>query len=180
MFWTLSHPNYIHHYVRVYLCCLHLTADYRKIIFSTQEGTVLGCWVLRNFQQYFSYITNLVCYTYFHWLFNPECTTVLSLKIAFNLVKIHLLFRVMILIQWSVNISVFVNHVVIVFWCPNEGDQKRTYIPRTGNVYTTFTSDASQSTSELGFKMYMISGKDFCEYIYIAEENRRLLENIWM
>jgi hypothetical protein len=49
------------------------------------------------------YITNLVCYAYFHWLFNPECqhiqTTVLSLKTAFNLVKIHLLFRIMILIQ---------------------------------------------------------------------------------
>jgi hypothetical protein len=44
-------------------------------------------------------------------------------------------------------------------------------------VYTTFTSDASQPTSELGFKMYMISGKDFCEYIYIAEEDRRLSEN---
>ena len=25
-----------------------------------------------NFQTYI-YITNLVCYTYFHWLFNPEC-----------------------------------------------------------------------------------------------------------
>jgi hypothetical protein len=48
----------------------------------------------------------------------------------FNLIKIHLLFRIMILIQWSVNISVFVNHVVIVFWGPNEGDRKRTYIPR--------------------------------------------------
>jgi hypothetical protein len=56
------------------------------------------------------------------------CTTVLSLKTAFNLV--HLFFRIMILIQWSVNISVFVNHVVIVFWGPNEGDRKRTYIPR--------------------------------------------------
>ena len=56
-------------------------------------------------------------------------TTVLSLKTAFNLVKIHLLFRIMILIQWNVNISVFVNHVVIVFWGPNEGDRKRTYIP---------------------------------------------------
>jgi len=44
-------------------------------------------------------------------------------------------------------------------------------------VYTTFTSDASQSASELGFKMYMISGKDFCEYIYIDEEDRRLSEN---
>jgi hypothetical protein len=32
-------------------------------------------------------------------------TTVLILKTAFNLVKIHLLFRIMILIQWSVNIS---------------------------------------------------------------------------
>jgi hypothetical protein len=46
----------------------------------------------------------------------------------FNLVKIHLLFRIMILIQWSVNISVFVNHVVIVFWGTNEGDRKRIYI----------------------------------------------------
>jgi hypothetical protein len=45
------------------------------------------------------------------------------------LVKIHLLFRIMILIEWSVNISVFVNHVVIVFWGPNEGDRKSTYIP---------------------------------------------------
>ena len=23
--------------------------------------------------QTFKYITNLVCYAYFHWLFNPEC-----------------------------------------------------------------------------------------------------------
>jgi hypothetical protein len=37
--------------------------------------------------------------------------------------------------------------------------------------------DASQSAPELGFKMYMISGKDFCEYIYITEEDRRLSEN---
>ena len=58
------------------------------------------------------------------------------------------------------------------------GSRKLGYqVSSTGNVYTTFTSDASQSASELGFKMYMISGKDFCEYIYIAEENRRLLEN---
>ena len=62
-------------------------------------------------------------------------TTVLSLKTAFNLVKIHLLFRIVILIQWSVNISVFVNHVVIVFWGPNEGDRKRTYIPRLFSEY---------------------------------------------
>ena len=62
-------------------------------------------------------------------------TTVLSLKTAFNLVKIHLLFRIMILIQWSVNISVFVNYVVIVFWGPNEGDRKRTYIPRLFSEY---------------------------------------------
>ena len=34
-------------------------------------------------------------------------------------------------------------------------------VSSTGNVYTTFTSDASQSAPELGFKMYMISGKDF-------------------
>jgi hypothetical protein len=39
------------------------------------------------------------------------------------------------LIQWSVNISVFVNHVVIVFWGPNEGDRKRTYIPRLFSEY---------------------------------------------
>ena len=62
-------------------------------------------------------------------------TTVLSLKTAFNLVKIHLLFRIMILIQWSVNISVYVHHVVIVFWGPNEGDRKRTYIPRLFSEY---------------------------------------------
>ena len=42
-------------------------------------------------------------------------------------------------------------------------------VSSTGNVYTTFTSDASQSASELGFKMYMISGKELCEYIYITE-----------
>ena len=32
-------------------------------------------------------------------------------------------------------ISVFVNHVVIVFWGPNEGDRKRTYIPRLFSEY---------------------------------------------
>ncbi|CAG2232598.1 unnamed protein product [Mytilus edulis] len=31
----------------------------------------------------------------------------------------------------------------------------------TGNVYTTFTSDATSSASELGFLMYMISASDF-------------------
>ena len=77
---------------------------------------------------------------YFIFLFKKRIsffvhTTVLSLKTAFNLVKIHLLFRIMILIQWSVNISIFVNHVVIVFWGPNEGDQKRTYIPRLFSEY---------------------------------------------
>jgi hypothetical protein len=61
-------------------------------------------------QQSMTYITNLVCYTYFHWFFCPECqhifvcdginrcniffvhAAVLSIKTAFNLVKIHLLF----------------------------------------------------------------------------------------
>jgi hypothetical protein len=33
------------------------------------------------------------------------------------------------------NISVFVNHVVIVFWGPNERDRKRTYIPRLFSEY---------------------------------------------
>jgi hypothetical protein len=33
------------------------------------------------------------------------------------------------------NISVFVNHVVIVFWGPNEGDRKRTYISRMFSEY---------------------------------------------
>ena len=42
------------------------------------------------------------------------------------------------------------------------GSRKLGYkVSSTGHVYTTFTSDASQSSSELGFKMYMISGKDF-------------------
>jgi predicted secreted protein len=61
--------------------------------------------------------------------------------------------------------------------CNSDGSGSRTLgykVSSTGNVYTTFTSDASQSTSELGFKMYMISGKDLCEYIYIDEEDRRL------
>jgi hypothetical protein len=34
-----------------------------------------------------------------------------------------------------VSISVFVNHVVIVFWGPNEGDRKSTYIPRLFSEY---------------------------------------------
>jgi hypothetical protein len=32
------------------------------------------------------------------------------------MVKIHLLFCIMLLVQWSVSISIFVGHVVIVFW----------------------------------------------------------------
>jgi hypothetical protein len=31
--------------------------------------------------------------------------------------------------------SAFVNRVVIVFWGPNEGDRKRTYIPRLFSEY---------------------------------------------
>jgi hypothetical protein len=64
--------------------------------------------------------------------------------------------------------------------CNKQGSVSRTLgyqVSSTGNVYTTFTSNASQSASELGFKMYMISGKDLCEYIYITEEDRRLSEN---
>jgi hypothetical protein len=43
-------------------------------------------------------------------------------------------------VQWHklwqcVIISVFVNHVVIVFWGPNEVDRKRTYIPRLFSEY---------------------------------------------
>jgi len=41
-------------------------------------------------------------------------TAVLSIETAFNLVKIQLLFRIMLLIQGSVNIF-FVRHDVIVF-----------------------------------------------------------------
>ena len=33
------------------------------------------------------------------------------------------------------NISVFVNHLAIVFWGPNEGDRKRTYISRLFSEY---------------------------------------------
>ena len=29
--------------------------------------------VIYDLSEIFNYITNLVCYTYFHWLFNPEC-----------------------------------------------------------------------------------------------------------
>jgi hypothetical protein len=28
---------------------------------------------IRPFVKLYAYITNLVCYTYFHWFFNPEC-----------------------------------------------------------------------------------------------------------
>ena len=42
-------------------------------------------------------------------------TAVLSICTAFHLVKIHLLFHFMLLIQWSVIISIFVVLVVIVF-----------------------------------------------------------------
>ena len=48
---------------------------------------------------------------------------VLSIKTAFDLERINLLFRIILLIQWSVIISIFVGHVVIVF-----GRLK--YIPR--------------------------------------------------
>ena len=40
---------------------------------------------------------------------------VLSIKTAFNLVKLHLLFRVMLLNQWSVDMSYVVGHAFIVF-----------------------------------------------------------------
>ena len=28
---------------------------------------------VQNWRYIYIYITNLVCYTYFHWFFNPEC-----------------------------------------------------------------------------------------------------------
>jgi hypothetical protein len=42
-------------------------------------------------------------------------TAVLSIKTAFNMIKIHLLIRIMLLFQWSVVISNSVGHVVNVF-----------------------------------------------------------------
>jgi hypothetical protein len=72
----------------------------------------------------------------------------LAEKTTFNLIKIHLLFRIMILIQWSVNISVFVNHVVIVLWGPNEGDRKRTYIPRLFSEYNVLSKNVTRDVSQ--------------------------------
>lgn len=43
----------------------------------------------------------------------------------------------------------------------------------TGSVYTTFTSDATSSASELGFLMYMISANDFCKYKHTTLHNFR-------
>ena len=50
-----------------------------------------------------------------HVIFVFVHTAVLRIKTAFNLVKIHLLFRIMLLIQCSLIISIFVVHVFIVF-----------------------------------------------------------------
>jgi hypothetical protein len=59
---------------------------------------------------------------------------VLSITTEFNLVKIHLLFCIMLLIKWSIIISIFVGHVVIVF-----GRLK--YIPHCfPNIYADFHS----------------------------------------
>jgi hypothetical protein len=95
------------------------------------------------------YNTDLACYTNFHWFFKHECqhifvcwidqvfvtelsvvkkkmyTAVLSIKTAFNLVKIHLLFRIMLLIQWNViflssMLSVFRIYADIHAWRTNE------------------------------------------------------------
>ena len=55
-------------------------------------------------------------------------TADLRIKTAFNLVKRHLLFRIMLLIQWSVIVSIFVVHVFIVF-------RRLKYIPRLFSEY---------------------------------------------
>jgi hypothetical protein len=31
----------------------------------------------------YAYITNLVCYTYFHWFFNPECQHIFKYRVLF-------------------------------------------------------------------------------------------------
>ena len=50
-------------------------------------------------------------------VFVTELTVdLLGIKKAFDLVKIYLSFRIMLLNRWSVNISIFVSHVFIAFW----------------------------------------------------------------
>jgi hypothetical protein len=50
-------------------------------------------------------------------VFVTELTVnLVSIKKAFDLVKIYLSFRIMLLNRWSVSISIFVSHVCIAFW----------------------------------------------------------------
>ena len=55
--------------------------------------------------------------------------TGLSIKTAFNLVKINWLFRIMLLIQWSVIVSIIVGRVVIVF------GEIKIYTPSVFRIY---------------------------------------------
>ena len=54
--------------VRVYISIVYMCYGYRFLLYICVSGIDFYCiyvlWV---------YITNLVCYTHFHWFFNPEC-----------------------------------------------------------------------------------------------------------
>jgi hypothetical protein len=77
----------------------------------------------KEFAESIWYLWGIICCNI---LFLHTC--VLRIPTAFNLVKIHLLFRIMLLTYWSVIISIFAVHVFIIF-----GRLK--YIPRLFSEY---------------------------------------------
>ena len=64
----------------------------------------------------YMYITNLVCYTYFHWLFNPECQHILRIQFATH-----------IFIGYSIYVSIYSENrrgIYVRFRSPSFGPQK--------------------------------------------------------
>jgi hypothetical protein len=74
-------------------------------------------------------------------------TAVLSIKTAFNLVRIHVLFGIVLLIQWSINNSIFVGHVVIYFFSRVQLGRLKTYI-HTSSVIRIYAGIHGWRTNE--------------------------------
>ena len=86
----------------------------------------------------------------FPWFFPSNIffnTTVLSIKTAFNLVRIHVLFGIVLLIQWSINNSIFVGHVVIYFFSRVQLGRLKTYI-HTSSVIRIYAGIHGWRTNE--------------------------------
>jgi hypothetical protein len=53
---------------------MFIIPPWKRSWFVIYNGVKIPCFLYQTFcNEIFTYITNLVCYTYFHWLFNPEC-----------------------------------------------------------------------------------------------------------